>query len=88
MRDIRLTLFISGYWFSGGYLATWFTPYALECGLGSIAIGLALLRVTRLYEDRGAKTPFLLGCALFAPPLTMALVGGAWLMLSLLGLGP
>ena len=74
------------YWATGGYLLAWFTPYALQSILISIILGLVLLAWFGILEDRGIKTPLLLGCALWSPPMTMALIGATWLFLQLLGL--
>ena len=41
---VREPLFFALYWFIGGYAATWFTPWALQTGIGSSLIGLILYR--------------------------------------------
>ncbi|NIU60215.1 MAG: hypothetical protein GWN67_28845 [Phycisphaerae bacterium] len=74
-------LLVAGYWFSGGYIFAWWTPYATEAGLIGAIMGLVLLAWTHFIEDRGGNVPPLLGCALFAPPLTLMLIGGiGWIM--------
>jgi hypothetical protein len=77
LSDIILALFIAGYWFIAGYIFAWWTPYPypLVSGFGCLAIGLVLLRVAFAFEDRGRKIPMGLGCALFAPPMTLICIG-------------
>ena len=86
MENPGESLAIAIYWFAGGYISTWWTPYALQAGLVGMVIGLVLYLWTRSIEDRGGTVPPLLGCVLLTPPLNFILFGAAIWGLSLLGL--
>jgi phosphate/sulfate permease len=68
-------LLVAAYWFAGGSIFAWWTPYALEAGLIGSIIGLVLFAWVRLIEDRGGHVPPLLGLLLLAPPLSLLLAG-------------
>jgi heme/copper-type cytochrome/quinol oxidase subunit 4 len=75
LEDIGLAVFIAVYWFVSGYVFAWWTPFAVEAGLIGTTIGLSLFAWVHITEGRGGKVPMPLGCALFAPPMTLILVG-------------
>jgi hypothetical protein len=68
-------LLVAAYWFAGGYVFAWWTPYALEAGLLCALTGLVLFAWVRLIEDQGGHVPPLLGLLLLAPPLSLLLAG-------------
>lgn len=68
-------LLVAGYWFSGGYIFAWWTPYALQAGWLCVTVGLVLFAWAHAILDRGGYLPVPLGCALFAPPLSLMLMG-------------
>ena len=72
---IRFVLFITVYWFAGGYVATWFTPFAFLVGRIGVIIGLVSFLIFLMYEDSDRKAPIIVGCVLWAPPPTLMFAG-------------
>ena len=69
------------YWLAGGYLLAWFTPWASQVARICAAIGLVLYLVSAIYEETGRRTPFFVGCLLFAPPMTFVTISAiVWAM--------
>ena len=62
---IRFVLFITVYWFVGGYAVAWFTPFAFLTGRIGVVIGLVAFLVFLMYEDTNQKAPIIVGCVLW-----------------------
>ena len=85
LRDPRIVVSIAIYWFIGGYIALVITPFAFQCGLVCLIIGVALLRMVIFIEDRGGRIPGVLGGLLLGSPITLMLIGAMGWGLKLLG---
>ena len=86
IRDLKRvweSILFGGYWWVGGYTLAWFTPdpWPARVAVVCLAVGVLLYLIGEVFETAGYEFPALIGCLLFAPPLTMILVGiAAWLM--------
>ena len=67
------------------YILAWSTAYSVQAGLVGVIFGLLMLIWYFRYEDRGENAPLFIGYVLFAPPLTLILIGAIWWLLKRLG---
>ena len=82
------SMLAGGYWWLGGYVLAWYTPepWPARIAVVCLAVGVCLVLIGDAFEEAGYKFPALVGCLLFAVPLTMLFVGGVAWGLSLVGL--